>query len=104
MRFFFLPGFFCLLIFLSPSFSLGAVATSGSQSIRSPADTPPSLQRSVRGFGAVNSDGQGGREFGTRIGVEVAEGAVWRKQELLLPRIPERWALARAKIRSILLG
>jgi len=31
---------------------------------------------------------QGGREFGTRIGVEVVEGAVWKKQDLLSPRIP----------------
>ncbi|MGA2253354.1 MAG: hypothetical protein ABSG53_01725 [Thermoguttaceae bacterium] len=32
--------------------------------------------------------GQGGREFATRIAVEVASGAVWKKQELLSPRIP----------------
>ncbi len=31
---------------------------------------------------------QGGREFATRIGVEVATGAVWRGQELLSPRVP----------------
>src|SRR5512137_2243684 len=30
--------------------------------------------------------GQGGREFATRVGVEVAEGAVWRQQELFSPR------------------
>ena len=30
----------------------------------------------------------GGREFGTRIGIEVAEDAVWEKQELLSPRVP----------------
>jgi hypothetical protein len=32
--------------------------------------------------------GQGGREFATRIGVEVASGAVWQKQELVSPRVP----------------
>ena len=32
--------------------------------------------------------GQGGREFATRLGVEVAGGTVWKKQELLSPRIP----------------
>ncbi len=32
--------------------------------------------------------GQGGREFGTRIAVEVTAGAVWQKQELLSPRVP----------------
>jgi hypothetical protein len=32
--------------------------------------------------------GQGGREFATRIGVEVAGGAVWQNQELLSPRVP----------------
>ena len=32
--------------------------------------------------------GQGGREFATRVGVEVAGGAVWQKQELLSPRVP----------------
>ncbi len=32
--------------------------------------------------------GQGGREFGTRISVEAAEGATWQKQELLSPRVP----------------
>lgn len=31
---------------------------------------------------------QGGREFGTRIGVAVTDRAVWRKQELHSPRIP----------------
>jgi hypothetical protein len=31
---------------------------------------------------------QGGREFATRVGVEVTGGAVWRKQELLAPRVP----------------
>ena len=31
---------------------------------------------------------QGGREFGTRVGVEVATNAVWEKQELLSPRVP----------------
>lgn len=31
---------------------------------------------------------QGGREFGTRISVEVTEDAVWQRQELLSPRIP----------------
>ena len=31
---------------------------------------------------------QGGREFATRVGVEVAGGAVWQKQELLSPRVP----------------
>ena len=31
---------------------------------------------------------QGGREFGTRVGVEVVPGAVWQKQELLSPRVP----------------
>ena len=31
---------------------------------------------------------QGGREFGTRIGVKLAENAVWQKQELLTPRAP----------------
>jgi len=32
--------------------------------------------------------GQGGREFATRVGVEVAGSAVWQKQELLSPRVP----------------
>ncbi|MCP5522864.1 MAG: hypothetical protein H7A46_15100 [Verrucomicrobiales bacterium] len=32
--------------------------------------------------------GQGGREFGTRVGIEVVEGAVWQKQELFSPRVP----------------
>ena len=32
--------------------------------------------------------GQGGREFGTRVGVEAAEGATWQKQEVLSPRVP----------------
>ena len=32
--------------------------------------------------------GKGGREFGTRISVEVVSNAVWQKQELLSPRIP----------------
>ena len=32
--------------------------------------------------------GQGGREFGTRIGVQVTDTAVWQKQELLSPRVP----------------
>ena len=32
--------------------------------------------------------GQGGREFATRIAVEVAGNAVWQKQELLSPRVP----------------
>lgn len=32
--------------------------------------------------------GQGGREFATRVGVEVIEGAVWQRQELLSPRVP----------------
>ncbi|MBI5387424.1 MAG: hypothetical protein HZA90_22415 [Verrucomicrobia bacterium] len=32
--------------------------------------------------------GQGGREFATRVGVEVIGGAVWQKQELLSPRVP----------------
>jgi hypothetical protein len=32
--------------------------------------------------------GQGGREFGTRISVEVASNAVWQRQELLSPRVP----------------
>lgn len=31
---------------------------------------------------------QGGREFGTRIEVKVTDGAVWRKQELLSPKVP----------------
>jgi hypothetical protein len=31
---------------------------------------------------------QGGREFGTRVGVEVASGAAWQKQEVLSPRVP----------------
>ena len=31
---------------------------------------------------------QGGREFATRVGVEVTGGAVWQKQELLSPRVP----------------
>lgn len=32
--------------------------------------------------------GQGGREFATRISVEVADGSVWQKQELLSARVP----------------
>lgn len=32
--------------------------------------------------------GQGGREFATRVGVEVIGGAAWQKQELLSPRVP----------------
>ena len=32
--------------------------------------------------------GMGGREFGTRISVEVADDAVWQKQELHSPRVP----------------
>ncbi len=31
---------------------------------------------------------QGGREFGTRIEAEVTAGAVWKKQELVSPRVP----------------
>ncbi len=31
---------------------------------------------------------QGGREFGTRVGVETAPGAVWQRQELYSARIP----------------
>ncbi len=31
---------------------------------------------------------QGGREFGTRVAVEVASDAVWQKQELHSPRVP----------------
>ena len=31
---------------------------------------------------------QGGREFGTHIGMEVTGNAVWQKQELLAPRVP----------------
>lgn len=32
--------------------------------------------------------GQGGREFATRLGVEMATNAVWQKQELLSMRVP----------------
>ena len=32
--------------------------------------------------------GKGGREFGTRVGVECDGGAVWVKQELYSPRVP----------------
>jgi len=32
--------------------------------------------------------GSGGREFATRISVEVVSNAVWQKQELLSPRVP----------------
>ena len=32
--------------------------------------------------------GQGGREFATRVGVEVVPGAAWQRQELFSPRIP----------------
>jgi hypothetical protein len=32
--------------------------------------------------------GQGGREFATRVGVEVAGGTVWQRQALLSPRVP----------------
>ena len=32
--------------------------------------------------------GQGGREFATRIAVQVTGGAVWKKQELFSPRVP----------------
>jgi hypothetical protein len=32
--------------------------------------------------------GKGGREFATRVGVEVASNAVWQKQELFSPRVP----------------
>src|SRR5512145_2552797 len=32
--------------------------------------------------------GQGGREFATRVGVEVVPGAAWEKQELASPRVP----------------
>jgi len=32
--------------------------------------------------------GQGGREFASRIAVEVTGGAVWKKQELFSPRVP----------------
>lgn len=32
--------------------------------------------------------GQGGREFATRVGVEVLGNATWQKQELLSPRVP----------------
>ena len=32
--------------------------------------------------------GQGGREFATRIAVEVVGGATWKKQELCSPRVP----------------
>ena len=32
--------------------------------------------------------GQGGREFGTRVSVQVTDAAVWQKQELLSPRVP----------------
>jgi hypothetical protein len=32
--------------------------------------------------------GQGGREFATQIAVEAAAGVVWKKQELLSPRVP----------------
>jgi hypothetical protein len=31
---------------------------------------------------------QGGREFGTRVGIETVENAVWQKQELESPRVP----------------
>lgn len=31
---------------------------------------------------------QGGREFATRVGVEVVHGTAWEKQELLSPRVP----------------
>jgi len=31
---------------------------------------------------------QGGREFGTRVSVEVVPDATWRRQELLSPRVP----------------
>jgi hypothetical protein len=31
---------------------------------------------------------QGGREFGTRVGVRVSDDAVWQKQELYSPRVP----------------
>ena len=31
---------------------------------------------------------QGGREFGTRVGIEEIENAVWQKQELCSPRVP----------------
>jgi hypothetical protein len=31
---------------------------------------------------------QGGREFGTRVSVQVTGAAVWQKQELLSPRVP----------------
>jgi hypothetical protein len=32
--------------------------------------------------------GQGGREFATRISIEVVSNAVWQKQEVLSPRVP----------------
>ena len=32
--------------------------------------------------------GEGGREFATRVAVEVTSNAVWQKQELLSPRVP----------------
>ena len=32
--------------------------------------------------------GQGNREFGTRISVEVSDRAVWQKQDLYSPRVP----------------
>ena len=32
--------------------------------------------------------GRVGREFATRVGVEVVGGATWQKQELLSPRVP----------------
>ena len=32
--------------------------------------------------------GRGGREFATRVAVEVADGVVWKRQDLLSPRVP----------------
>lgn len=59
--------------------------------------------------------GRGGPDFGTRVGVEVTGDAVWKKQELLSPRVPivmtyrsapgleiveEAFAVTQAKINS----
>ena len=51
---------------------------------------PDDPQKSLvdRGGELLYHYGQGGREFATRVGVEVSTNAVWQKQELQSPRVP----------------
>ena len=87
-----------LAIILSPStLTLGAELSAGRADFRY---SPPEWQTAIclpddphkslvdRSGELLYHYNQGGREFGTRVGVEVTTNTVWEKQELLSPRVP----------------